>query len=195
MNPRIFIVLLLLAAAPKQTSGGLVLAGDAIRFDDDLRPRFTANQVTSTAAATRAGLVRWAGTAAGREIIRRFQEESERTVIIKEDPDEPTPGRAPQPSIETLLGARNRKVQKRYELILNPTIASQYDNAGEIDLGLPRTSSDVMALAWAGEMLHIDFYADGVSLPHHDRGDFQERWLAVAAQLGLPNTAHGTESH
>ena len=84
-------------------------------------------------------------------------------------------------------------MKKRYDLILNPTIASQYNNADSIDLGLPRTATDVMALAWAGEMLHIDFYANGIPLPHHDRPDFQERWLTAAAQLGMPNATHGTD--
>ena len=183
------LVALALLAAPLHAD--ILLAGDPLRFDAEFRPRFTPNQITSTAAATRAGLERWALTTEGRAILQRFQQ-SDRIVIVKEDPEEPTPGRAPQPSIETMLSSRNKKVKKRYQLILNPTIASQYNNAEGIDLGRPRTSSDVMALAWAGEMLHVDFYAEGISLPHHDRGDFQERWLTVAAQLGLPNAEHGT---
>jgi hypothetical protein len=114
-------------------------------------------------------------------------------VIIREDPDEPTPDAA---AAFARNDARREQttVQKRYELVLNPTIASQYDNGSSIDLGLPRTASDVMALAWAGEMLHVDFYANGVPLADHDRPDFQDRWLAVAAQLGLPNATHGTEA-
>jgi len=192
MSSRTIIVAALLVLAGR-AAGDLVLAGDAIRFDGDFRPRFTANQISSTSASTRAGLERWARTAEGQKLIRRFLE-PDRTVVVREDPDEPTPGRAPQPSLETMLTANRRKVQKRYELVLNPTIASQYDNGSSVDLGLPRTSSDVMALAWAGEMLHVDFYADGVPLPHHERPDFQERWLAVAAQLGLPNATHDTDS-
>ncbi len=176
-----------------QPGGGFVLAGDSIAFDADLHPRFTANQISSTSASTRAGLERWSRTAEGRSIIRRFQA-NDRTVVVTEDPDERSPGRAPQPGLETLLGAHNPKVRKRYELILNPLIAAQYNNASSVDLGLPRTSSDVMALAWAGEMLHIDFYADGVPLPHHERSDFQDRWLTVAAQLGLPNATHATDT-
>lgn len=187
----VLVVVLAATGRSAPPAGGIVLAGDRVAFDGELRPRFTANQVTSTSAATRSGLERWARTAEGRSILRRFQE-GERTVVVTEDVDEGTPGRAPQPGLQTLLAARNPKVRKRYDLILNPTIASQYNNASSIDLGLPRTATDVMALAWAGEMLHIDFYANGVPLPHHERSDFQERWLAVAAQLGLPNATHRT---
>lgn len=187
----VLVVVLAATGRSAPPAGGIVLAGDRVAFDGELRPRFTANQVTSTSAATRSGLERWARTAEGRLILRRFQE-GERTVVVTEDVDEGTPGRAPQPGLQTLLAARNPKVRKRYDLILNPTIASQYNNASSIDLGLPRTATDVMALAWAGEMLHIDFYANGVPLPHHERSDFQERWLAVAAQLGLPNATHRT---
>lgn len=185
------VLLLAVGRSAQPPAGGVVLAGDRVAFDGELRPRFTANQVTSTSAATRSGLERWARTAEGRSILRRFQE-SDRTVVVTEDVDEATPGRAPQPGLQTLLAARNPKVPKRYDLILNPTIASQYNNASSIDLGLPRTATDVMALAWAGEMLHIDFYANGVPLPHHERSDFQDRWLTVAAQLGLPNATHRT---
>lgn len=184
------LFLTLATLVQQQPSGGVILAGDRIAFDADFHPHFTANQITSTAAATRAGLERWARTASGQAILRRFQT-SDRTVIVTEDPAETTPGRAPQPGLETLLGANNPKVRKHYTLILNPTIASQYDNGSEIDLGLARTSTDVMALAWAGEMLHVDFYADGIPLPHHERSDFQDRWLAVATQLGMPNATHG----
>ena len=192
MRFAIAAVLLLATMRPAPPPAGLVLAGDSIRFDSEMRPRFTANQITSTSAATRSGLERWARTAEGRSILRRFQEPG-RTITITEDPEEPSPGRAPQPGLETLLGANDPKVRKYYALVLNPTIAAQYDNASSIDLGLPRTATDVMALAWAGEMLHVDFYANGVPLPHHERPDFQERWLAVAAQLGLPAATHVSE--
>ena len=50
-----------------------------------------------------------------------------------------------------------------------------------------------MAAAWAAEMLHIDFYARGIALPHHERDDFQERWMAVAGQLGFGRMTHGME--
>ena len=48
----------------------------------------------------------------------------------------------------------------------------------------------MMALAWAGEMLHVSFYAQGVSLPHHNRADFQSQWREVAAELGMPMLTH-----
>jgi hypothetical protein len=47
-----------------------------------------------------------------------------------------------------------------------------------------------MAAAWAGEMLHIDFYSQGISLPHHERADFQEQWRLVAGELGFPMLPH-----
>jgi hypothetical protein len=168
----------------------VLFAGEKLTLDADLLPRFTPHQIASTAAATRAGLERWARTQEGRAILVRLDQD-DRIVIVREDPQESSPGRAPQPSLETLLSANNRKVRKRYELVLNPAIAAQYDNPSAIDLGLPHSASDVMALAWAGEMLHIDFYARGVPLPPHERPDFQERWTAVAAQLRLPNATHG----
>jgi hypothetical protein len=52
----------------------------------------------------------------------------------------------------------------------------------------------MMAAAWAAEMLHIDFYARGISLPHHSRSDFQSEWLIIATQLGFPNLPHEDES-
>jgi hypothetical protein len=47
-----------------------------------------------------------------------------------------------------------------------------------------------MAIAWAGEMLHIYFYARGISLPHHERPDFQEQWVAIASELGMATVRH-----
>ena len=49
------------------------------------------------------------------------------------------------------------------------------------------------AAAWAGEMLHIDYYARSISLPHHERPDFQEEWREIARQLGFPNLRHTAE--
>ena len=162
----------------------ILLAGEAIGLDRDLQPRFTPHQIAATSDSTREGFTRWAHTSEGRAILKHLQD---RTVFVVEDSNELSAGRAPQPSLGQMLS-------KQYELILNPSIAAQYHTApDEIDLGLPRTPADVMALAWAGEMLHIDFYAEGISLPHHARADFQARWLAVAGQLGLPNTPHGGE--
>jgi hypothetical protein len=50
-----------------------------------------------------------------------------------------------------------------------------------------------MSTAWAAEMLHIDFYARGIPLPHHERPDFQERWQSVASELGFPVLQHDTD--
>ena len=57
----------------------------------------------------------------------------------------------------------------------------------------PATPADMMAAAWAGEMLHVDFYARGISLPHHSRDDFQTEWEAVAVELGFPALRHNDE--
>ena len=50
-----------------------------------------------------------------------------------------------------------------------------------------------MALAWTGEMLHIEFYAAGIPPPHHERADFQKRWRLVAWALGLERVEHVTD--
>lgn len=171
---------------------GFVLAEETVRFDADLRPQFSERQLRMTAEPTRAGLVRWAVTLEGKSIIARFQGH-EREVIVIESADEPTIGRAPQPGFRTLLAAGDAKQLKTYQLIVNPALAAQYQGSKSIDLGLPRTPADAMALAWAGEMLHIEFYAEGIPLPHHRRADFQERWHLVAQALGMPRAEHVTE--
>src|SRR4029077_19649211 len=56
--------------------------------------------------------------------------------------------------------------------------------------GQPANTADAMSIAWAGEMLHIYFYAHGISLPHHTRADFQEEWRAVAAERGMATVPH-----
>jgi hypothetical protein len=171
---------------------GFVLAGESIAFDAGLRPRFTENQLRNTAVATRDGFTQWAATSEGKAVIRRFHE-TEREVHVFESASEPGIGRAPQPGFATLLTANDRTKKKRYDLILNPTLAGEYVHRSKVDLGLPRTPSDVMAVAWAGEMLHVDFYADGIPLPHHRRADFQERWRAVTFALGFPLVDHATD--
>ena len=170
----------------------IYLASESVRFDDRSRPTFSAHQVESTSASTRDGLVKWAATAEGRAIIARLKGDGHEVTIV-EDVNEPAAGRAPQPSPGVLLAAKDEKQLKRYELILNPSIAALYNNPAALDLGYPRTPADVMAAAWAAEMLHIDFYASGISLPHHDRQDFQRRWLNVAGQLGFGRMTHGIE--
>jgi hypothetical protein len=181
-----------IASESASSSSGFILADEAIRFDADLRPQFSAHQMRASAEATRAGLVRWAATAEGRSIIARFQAK-DRQVIVVESDDESTIGRAPQPGFVTLLAAGDPKQLKTYWLIVNPALAAQYDRPKAIELGLARTPSDVMALAWAGEMLHIEFYAAGIPLPHHDRADFQKRWRLVADALGLWRVEHVTD--
>lgn len=168
------------------------LASESIRFDADLLPRFSPHQIESASASTRAGLAKWAATAEGRSIIVRLSRD-EYEVTIVEDANEPGVGRAPQPAAATLLAAENRKQLKQYRLVVNPALAAQYNHPAALDLGLPRTAADVMAAAWAAEMLHIDFYSRGIPLPHHGRADFQERWRAVAGQLGFPRMTHGTD--
>lgn len=187
----LLVAAVLAGSIPAPARGEFILAGEPVAFDADLRPRFTESQKSSTAGATRAGLERWAGTTEGQSIIRRAMER-DRSVLVREDTEQASLGRAPQPGLTTLLAARDQKVAKRYTMILNPAIAEQYHNDSAVDLGRPRTETDAMALAWAAEMLHIDFYAAGVALPHHERADFQERWRAVVAELGFPNAPHGS---
>jgi hypothetical protein len=181
-----------LASESASNAGGIILADEAIRFDADLRPQFSAHQMRASAEATRAGLLRWAATGEGKSIIARFQAKDRQVIVIESD-DESTIGRAPQPGFVTLLAAGDPKQLKTYWLIVNPALAAQYDRPKAIELGLPRTPSDVMALAWAGEMLHIEFYAAGIPLPHHERSDFQKRWRLVADALGLWRVEHVTD--
>jgi hypothetical protein len=171
---------------------GFVLAAEPIVFDADQRPRFSAHQVAATAASTRAGLEKWSATLEGKSIIARFRA-GDLEVDVVESADEPTIGRAPQPGFLILLAAGDRTKLKTYQLIVNPALAAEYNHPGAIDLGLPRTAADAMALAWAGEMLHIEFYAEGIPLPHHYRADFQERWRLVAAAMGMPRVQHVTD--
>ncbi len=171
----------------------IYLSSESVRFDAQHRPVFSAHQIVTTAASTRAGLTKWAATAEGRAILERMRGD-DREVTIVEDSREIGIGRAPQPNPGTLLAAKDEQQVKQYRLILNPALAAQYNNPAAIDLGFPRSAADVMAAAWAAEMLHIDFYARGISLPHHERDDFQERWMTVAGQLGFGHMTHGIEN-
>jgi len=168
------------------------LASESIRFDADLLPQLSKHQIASTSQSTRDGLRKWAATPEGRSIVARLLRD-EYEVTIVEDVHEAGVGRAPQPDTPTLIAFENKTYVKRYTLIVNPALAAQYDNPAAINLGHPSTSVDVMAAAWAAEMLHIDFYARGIPLPHHEREDFQERWFAVASQLGFPLMTHGDD--
>lgn len=185
-----FLVCLLTSSAFAQ---GFVLAGERLRFDAEFVPQFTEKQIAASAESSRQGLIRWAATEQGKRIIARF-EGGDREVTIVESATEEGVGRAPQPGMITMLATNDKSKLKRYEMILNPVAAKQYDNPNALAWGLPRTPSDVMAAAWAAEMLHIDFYARGIPLPHHQRSDFQERWRLVAAELGLTALEHGSST-
>jgi hypothetical protein len=184
------LLALVLLPAGSARAQGFYLAGEPLRFDEKFRPQFTQRQLEASAESTRRGLARWAATEQGRKIIGRF-EGGDREVRVVESASEAGVGRAPQPGMTTMLATNDRTKLKRYELIVNPVVARQYDNARSLAWGLPRNSEDVMAAAWAAEMLHIDFYSRGIALPHHQRPDFQERWRAVAAELGLTSMKHG----
>jgi hypothetical protein len=165
-----------------------LLAGEPVRFHGGSTPQFTDNQIRNSAEATRAGLEMWASTEQGRKLIAYFSSREFRITII-EDSSETGAGRAPQPGLATLVAASDHSRTKSYDLILNPTFF-KLPNGMEPLPNQPATAADVMAIAWAGEMLHIYFYAHGISLPHHPRSDFQEQWHTIAAELGMPAVRH-----
>lgn len=165
----------------------IVLAGEPVHFDAALRPQFTSNQVKNSAESTRAGLARWAATPHGQQLLANFSGDCK--VRVTEDPAEDGAGRAPQPGIATLVAAADHSKLKTYDLVLNPMYFRVPD--GMIPLpNQPATPADMMAAAWAAEMLHIHFYLQGISLPHHQRADFQREWRAVAMELGMPALTH-----
>lgn len=200
MRAAIAAVLLVVSAATAgrvlpQTSTnetGFRLAGERIRFDANARPEFTEDQVKYSADATRSGLVKWAATPRGRGMIHRF-DSAEYAVTVLEDWDSTGAGSAPQPALATLVAATDHTKTKAYDLILNPTFMLP-KGVIPVSSGEPATPADMMAAAWAAEMLHIDFYARGISLPHHSRPDFQSEWHLMAAELGFPNLPHEDES-
>jgi hypothetical protein len=167
-----------------------VLAGEPIVLDAQGKAGFTANQLRNTSEATRGGFLKWAATRQGQEVIARFNAR-EFEVLIEEDGGEAGVGRAPQPALATLFAASDHARRKSYTLILNPYFDLPRGFAPM--RGEPATSTDMMAAAWAGEMLHIDYYARGISLPHHERPDFQEEWRAIARELGFPNLRHSDD--
>ncbi len=184
-------VLLLTGLRESQQNAALILAGEPVQFDAAARPAFSAVQLRNSFDATRSGLQRWAATDEGQRIMHRFDPKEFR-VIVEEDPNEGGAGRAPQPGIATLIAANDHSKMKVYTLILNPTYGV---SRGVIAVpGHPATPSDLMAIAWAGEMLHISYYARGISLPHHQRPDFQSEWHEVAAELGYPAMPHADPS-
>lgn len=179
------------AADDPARSRGIHLAGESVEFGTDGRPRFTAAQTASSSEAVRRGLAKWASTASGRALIARFHGGPYRVMV--EDRVDVAIGRAPEPGMGTLLAANDPSQVKTYSVILSPkpkieiaAVAIRRDEAIE--------PSDVMATAWAAEMLHVDFYSRGVPLPHHDRKDFQQAWRTVAEELGFPTLQHGHEA-
>ncbi len=172
--------MLILAIVP------FLLAGERTRFDSNLTPQFTANQIQNTAEATRAGLAKWAATEHGRKLIEYFTSHACEITVI-EDSSESGVGRAPQPGIATLIA--NRSQRKAYEMSLNPAYYNLPQGMTPLP-NQPANAADAMAIAWAGEMLHIYFYAQGISLPHHQRSDFQDQWQAVAAELEMGAVRH-----
>ena len=164
-----------------------VLAGEPLAFDAGLRPRFSEGQLRFSAPSTRAGLARWAATSNGQRMLAYFNTK-EFLVRVTESAEETGAGRAPQPGLATLIAAADHEKVKRYDLILNPGFGAP----GRFDAvpGAPSSPSDMMAAAWAGEMLHIYYYSKGISLPHHERADFQQDWREIAAELGFPSLKH-----
>ena len=166
----------------------LVLAGDHVYFAAGGTPLFTQKQFRDTAEATRVGLAKWSRTEHGRRLIA-YLDPREYAINVTEDAGENAPGRAPPPGIATLIAAHDHVKLKSYELILNPTFF-RLPKGMEPMPYQPATAADMMAVAWAGEMLHIYFYAQGISLPHHPRIDFQDEWRAIASELGMPMVVH-----
>jgi hypothetical protein len=165
-----------------------ILAGERIPFDAELRPHFTARQIATSTPEILAGFARWAATPTGRRLIARFNAK-EYEIVVAENADEAGAGRAPQPALATLVAANDRAAFKTYAVILNPAFRIPKGRNIFPD-SQPSTQTDMMAAAWAGEMLHVDFYSRGISLPHHQRSDFQEEWRVVARELGYPDMKH-----
>lgn len=196
MRRAVILLALLLLTGFRETPNRstFVLAGEPLQFDARLHPAFTSTQLRNSFDATRAGFARWAATAEGQKIIRHLSPDEFR-VVVAEDPTEDGAGRAPQPGIATLVAANDHTKLKTYTLILNPTYGLERGNSNRVVAlpGLPTSAADLMAVAWAGEMLHIEFYARGISLPHHNRPDFQDEWHAVAGELGYPSVPHADQ--
>jgi hypothetical protein len=172
--------------------GSILLCGEPLHVRGDGSVQFSDRQLRGSHSGTRAGFVRWAATAQGRELLRRFNGREYRIVVV-EDPDEPSMGRAPQPGMITFLQVNDRAKVKTFELIVNPRAAFVPSDATTL-AGQPSSVADFMAAAWAAEMLHIHLYSQGIALPHHEREDFQTAWLEVATQLGFPTMQHGGDS-
>lgn len=170
---------------------GIVLAGEPVRFDANLKIAFTDVQLRATSAATREGLLRFASTPDGRRMLRHFAT-SEYTVVVIESADDAEVASAPEPGIATLAAASDHSIRKKYEIVLHPIAFSMPDGATALP-NQATTPADQMAAAWAAELLHIEFYSRGISLPHHQRADFQREWQAIAKELGFPGMLHGED--
>ena len=149
----------------------IFLAGQAIQFDDG-GVHFTNRQIRATAPSTRAGLEKWAATPHGRQIVALL-DTKEYEIDVAEGDCDGAAGIAPEPALGTMVMFGRHEVVKHYTITLDPAAAPE-----------------LMAAAWAAEMLHVWFYARGITLPHHRRDDFQTAWRAVAAELGMPNLRH-----
>lgn len=146
----------------------------------------------NSSEATRIGLARFAATPHGRKMIE-FLAANGCEVTVVEDGAESGIGRAPEPGIATLVAASTHPLQRKsFEIILNPTYFKLPKDMWPLP-GQVGSPADAMAIAWAGEMLHIYFYAHGISLPHHPRADFQGEWQAIVAELGMPTVPHDDE--
>ena len=170
---------------------GIVLAGEPVRFDANLKIAFTDAQLRATSAATREGLLRFASTPDGRRMLRHFAT-SEYTVVVVESIDDAEVASAPEPGIATLAAANDHSIAKKYEIVLHPIAFSVPEGATALP-NQATTPADQMAAAWAAELLHIEFYSRGISLPHHQRADFQREWQAIAQELGFPGMLHGED--
>lgn len=167
----------------------IMLAGEPVRFLPV--PQFTMRQVRHTADATRAGLTRWASTEHGRRILESLASK-EYDVIVLEDGADDSAGNAPQPGIATLAASGDHSKVKTYIIVLNPTFYADLKDMKPLRTEAG-TLAELMSAAWAAEMLHVYYYAQGVSLPHHPRPDFQEMWRAMATELGFPTMRHDDE--
>lgn len=165
----------------------ITLAKDRVTFDEKCAPHFTANQIESTPPAIREGLALYTATERGCATARRFDAREYEIDVFEDDLDHST-GEAPPPGLATLLAANDHKTLKKYDLILNPSFQRNSEKVVFDDE--PNTPARMMAAAWAAELLHIDFYSRGISLPHHTRNDFQDEWHELARQLGFPRLEH-----
>jgi hypothetical protein len=185
----LIVVAFVLAAL--RADAAIIVGGEAVRFDAKHAAQFSAAQLRGASPATLSGLARVAATPHGAMLVDFFARR-EFNVYLIEDGAEDGAGRAPQPGLATLLAVRDHSVVKSYDLILNPVRFT----LPHLTTPLPNqaaSATDLMAAAWGAELLHIYFYARGISLPHHERDDFQELWRAIAAELGFPALRHGED--